>query len=335
MPELSAIHIAIIAVMTVIGALIGWQLRGTRSKQEKAAVNAGWKEQMSAQRTEHDRLTEQNKSLMEQINQYQASNIDAKNRAKELSEVIKEAFARRDELQVEIKDIRANLEVAMTERDQLQSDMSATKSQSDNSSDEKLRIAKLERELVNWQNRLPPLIEKFRQRNIEAQDLEAKLEAANARIAELESDSATGQTRIEPVRDPDVLTDGRDACNDTMQDETPDIEDQPIAYDDPEALEELGDGESDGDSDSDSDDEGSREDGFADERDRLQCIKGVGPAIEKTLNEMGIFRFQQIAEMSEYDIDRVAKRLKGFRSRIYREDWIGQARELRDQPVSG
>ena len=65
-------------------------------------------------------------------------------------------------------------------------------------------------------------------------------------------------------------------------------------------------------------------------RDDLKKIKGVGPAIEKTLNELGIFRFDQIAEMSEYDIDRVARRLKGFHSRIYREDWIGQARELLD-----
>jgi predicted flap endonuclease-1-like 5' DNA nuclease len=32
--------------------------------------------------------------------------------------------------------------------------------------------------------------------------------------------------------------------------------------------------------------------------------------------------------MSEVEIDRVAQRLKGFRSRIYREDWIGQARDL-------
>ena len=45
---------------------------------------------------------------------------------------------------------------------------------------------------------------------------------------------------------------------------------------------------------------------------------------------MGVYRFQQIANMSEYDIDRVAQRLKGFHSRIYREDWIGQARVLID-----
>ena len=67
------------------------------------------------------------------------------------------------------------------------------------------------------------------------------------------------------------------------------------------------------------------------QRDDLKMIKGVGPAIEKTLNEMGIFNFQQIAEMNDYDIDRVARRLKGFHSRIHREDWIGQARMLLDQ----
>ena len=66
-----------------------------------------------------------------------------------------------------------------------------------------------------------------------------------------------------------------------------------------------------------------------------EAFTGDGPAIEKTLNEMGISRFDQIAQMSEYDIDRVAHRLKGFRSRIYREDWIGQARDLHDQKVGG
>jgi NADH-quinone oxidoreductase subunit E len=65
-----------------------------------------------------------------------------------------------------------------------------------------------------------------------------------------------------------------------------------------------------------------------DDKDDLKQIKGVGPVIEKTLNELGILLFSQIAEMNESEIDRVAQRLKGFRSRIYREDWIGQARDL-------
>jgi NADH-quinone oxidoreductase subunit E len=62
--------------------------------------------------------------------------------------------------------------------------------------------------------------------------------------------------------------------------------------------------------------------------DDLKMITGIGPAIEKTLNDLGIHRFQQIAEISEYEIDKVAQQLRGFRSRIYRENWIGQARDL-------
>jgi predicted flap endonuclease-1-like 5' DNA nuclease len=65
--------------------------------------------------------------------------------------------------------------------------------------------------------------------------------------------------------------------------------------------------------------------------DDLRQIKGIGPSIEKTLRELGFERFHQIAEMTEFDIDRVARQLKGFRSRIYREDWIGQARLLQNQ----
>jgi predicted flap endonuclease-1-like 5' DNA nuclease len=68
--------------------------------------------------------------------------------------------------------------------------------------------------------------------------------------------------------------------------------------------------------------------GPGDDKDDLKQIKGVGPVIEKTLNDLGIYLFNHIAEMSEYDIDRVAQQLKGFRSRIYREDWMGQARDL-------
>lgn len=322
MPELNVIHIAIIATMTFVGAIVGWVLRGKRSEEEKAAVGAGWQEQINAQRTEHDRLTEQNKALMEQISQYMASNKDAKNRARELSEAVQEAYARRDQLQREIKDIRSTLEVAMTEREQLQSDISSKASESADAEDKESRIKKLQLELENWQNRLPPLIEKYRQRNEDAEKLEADLAEAHERIAELKASTESGQTRIEPVRDPDDLTNGRDASNDADDDGEPAL-----------VTSDSDDEDGDGDGDDDGDDVSVAS--IDDSRDNLKAIKGVGPAIEKTLNEMGIFRYQQIADMSEYDIDRIAKRLKGFRSRIYREDWIGQARDLRGQDPSG
>ena len=333
MPELTAIHIALLVVTTIIGAVVGWVLRGNRSKEEKAAVSAEWQNQIDAQGREHARLLDQNKSLMEQVSQYSAQHTDAKNRAKELSSAVQEAFQRRDELQREIKDIRGNLEKALTERDQLASSMQSHDDSENLLREKDARIEKLSIELENWQNRLPPLIERFRQRNEEAERLEEELAEARERILELESAeevAAANETRIEPVEHPDELTDGLEASNDPADDYREATADD---LDDVEALaEEVADEEeaivddvAEPVAENDGEPPLSR-----DSRDDLKMIKGVGPAIEKTLNEMGIFRFRQIADMSEYDIDRVARRLKGFHSRIYREDWIGQARALLD-----
>ena len=351
MPELTVIHIALLAVTTVIGAIAGWVLRGNRSQQEKAAVSSGWQEQIRAQRKEHDRLVHQNKGLMEQVSQFQASHNDAKNRAKELSSAVQEAFARRDELQREIKDIRSNLEVAVAERDQLQSDVEARSLGQDLLRQKDERIEKLTQELENWQNRLPPLIERFRVRNEQAERLEANLVVAEDRIRVLESArEEANQTRIEPVRDPEELTDGLDASNDPAddffdeEDSEPAVEqksdflaeEESLAENEPEVEPEPEpEAEAEAVPDAEAEAEMATDIGPPSLRDNLKRIKGVGPAIEKTLNEIGMFRFEQIADMSEYDIDRVARRLKGFHSRIYREDWIGQARELLDQAAHG
>jgi predicted flap endonuclease-1-like 5' DNA nuclease len=307
MPDITIVHIVLLALAGVIGLVCGWLIRGRQSVQEKAAINAGWNERVGAQESEHHRLVIQNRNLMDQISQFQASNSDAKNRAKELSAAAQDAYERRDVLQREIKDIRSNLEVALQQRDQLQIHIAA-RSESEIAAQEKDdKIFQLSRELENWSNRLPPLIERYKIRNREADQLEADLAEALSRIEQLESSETQG-TRIEPVEDPETLTNGRDASNDATDSQ---INDKPKPF------------------------ETANDDHHATLRDDLKKIKGVGPAIEKTLNEMGIFSFRQIADLSEYDIDRVAQRLRGFHSRIYREDWIGQAREFIDGTTGG
>lgn len=368
MPELSVTLIVLLATSLIVGIILGWSVRGGRTRSEKDAINAGWQEQLQAQRAEHQRLSEQNKSLMEQNSQYQASNKDAKMRASELSGALKEAFERRDELQRQIKEIRSDLEVAVGERNQLQSRANTSEASAAALKERDEKIFKLSRELENWQERLPPLIERFRQRNAEAERLEQELEDARARIDALESMVGSDETRVEPV-DSEALGDDLDASNEPMasepdvvgevaelesaeagsgaldqgdeeefrpgnaQDEFADVETADDEDDDVEALEDQNAGDEAPAEQADDADSGRF--GQRPARDNLKLIKGVGPAIEKTLNEMGIFRFNQIAEMSEYDIDRVAHRLKGFRSRIYREDWMGQARELQLRKASG
>ena len=309
MPAVTAVQIGIITVTAIVGVVLGWSLRARRCAQEKTAINTGWQEQIEAQRLEHARLVEQNKSLMEQVGRFKASAKDAVNRAKELSAAVIDVSGQRDELHREIADVRDGLDAAQQQRHQLETDLHSA-SANDRSLSAALqkkdeKIFKLSRELDDWQQRVPPLVDRYRERNTEAEQLEIDLAEARARIHALETVLGSEQTRVEPV-DQDALANNMDASNDTM--------DTGIRPNDPMETDIRA--------------HGSLVDLL---RDDLKCIKGIGPAIEKTLNELGIFRLSQIAEMTEYDIDRVASRLKGFRSRIYREDWIGQARELQGQ----
>ena len=64
-------------------------------------------------------------------------------------------------------------------------------------------------------------------------------------------------------------------------------------------------------------------------KDDLTLISGIGPAIQRKLNDLGIYSFQQISEFTPQDIDSVAESLKVFRGRIGRDNWIGQAAALR------
>lgn len=341
MPEIAPIEIAMLAGMLLLGIILGWIFRSGRCAKEKIAVNAGWQEQLESQRGEHDRLAGQNQSLMEQISQYQASMKDSNMRAKELSSSLKETFERRDQLQVQLKEIRGELEVVTAQREKFKSESKDRATRDETSlmaiRERDSKIFRLSRELNTWQSRVPPLVEKFRERDQEAQEIEAELQQALDRIAALETAIGPDNTRIEPV-DPNSLADGLNASNDPLDGASGEFEtelvDQNTSYDE---------GINEDDSDQpdtliDDDEQTVEADALVndsevadDASDDLKQIKGVGPAIEKTLNDLGIYRFNQIAEMSEYDIDRVAQQMKGFRSRIYREDWVGQARSLQYQ----
>jgi predicted flap endonuclease-1-like 5' DNA nuclease len=61
--------------------------------------------------------------------------------------------------------------------------------------------------------------------------------------------------------------------------------------------------------------------------DDLKRIRGVGVLIEKKLNSMGIDSYEQIANWTAADIDRVSQSLD-FKGRIERENWVEQARIL-------
>ncbi len=62
--------------------------------------------------------------------------------------------------------------------------------------------------------------------------------------------------------------------------------------------------------------------------DNLKQIKGVGPKLERELNEMGIYAFSQIAAFSEANLVWVDAKLSSIKGRPMRDDWVGQAARL-------
>jgi large subunit ribosomal protein L21 len=61
--------------------------------------------------------------------------------------------------------------------------------------------------------------------------------------------------------------------------------------------------------------------------DDLKELSGVGPALEKKLNEAGVTTFAQIAAWTADDIAEMDEKLS-FKGRIEREGWVEQAKEL-------
>ncbi len=62
--------------------------------------------------------------------------------------------------------------------------------------------------------------------------------------------------------------------------------------------------------------------------DDLKLIVGIGPVLERMLQQLGVGTYRQIARWSERDIDEFDAKLAEFPGRIRRDAWVTQAREL-------
>ncbi|WP_149589670.1 hypothetical protein [Tabrizicola flagellatus] len=62
--------------------------------------------------------------------------------------------------------------------------------------------------------------------------------------------------------------------------------------------------------------------------DDLKMIDGVGPALEKLMNSLGFYHFDQIAAWTEADVALVDAEMKSFKGRATRDKWVLQAKIL-------
>jgi predicted flap endonuclease-1-like 5' DNA nuclease len=65
-------------------------------------------------------------------------------------------------------------------------------------------------------------------------------------------------------------------------------------------------------------------------QDDLKLISGVGPGLEKKLQDAGITSFAQIVALTDAEITELEANVVKFAGRIKRDDWIGQAQRLVD-----
>lgn len=71
------------------------------------------------------------------------------------------------------------------------------------------------------------------------------------------------------------------------------------------------------------------------EADDLRKLKGVGPKLVTVLTSLGITRYEQIANWTEEDIDRIDAQLGSFAGRIHRDNWVEQATYLSAGDTAG
>ena len=69
-------------------------------------------------------------------------------------------------------------------------------------------------------------------------------------------------------------------------------------------------------------------------KDDLKKISGVGPKLERLLNQIGVYYFWQVASWNNSDVQTVDELLEVFKGRIDRDNWVSQAKKLKLVPGS-
>jgi len=70
-----------------------------------------------------------------------------------------------------------------------------------------------------------------------------------------------------------------------------------------------------------------------DQRNDLKVIKGIGPKLEKILNDLGIYTYEQLSKLTNKEYELVDQLLGLFQGRSQRDQWAEQAQELLTTPV--
>src|SRR6056297_28255 len=301
-PPITIIGLALLSALA--GGLIGWYLHAERHRRQRLTTAATWQEKLQTEELAKERLRKQIRSLAERLDAARRAEREARQQLARTERELAGAAATADEASSALTDCRVALAAANRKRDELHAQLQRLLTRSrdlmaaSRAKDEK--IFTLSRELDSWQERLPPLVYRFREKAREATAAHRALDMERARARELED---TLRTRILPLTDPPPGGGGNGGHRDGADSGA------------------GGDGGKGGKG-------GDRTMPVHRPGDDLKRIRGIGPVLEQLLNDLGIYRLQQIAEFGPDDVERVQAALQDFPDRIERDHWVEQARTL-------
>ncbi|HZX23063.1 MAG TPA: hypothetical protein VFF18_05970 [Woeseiaceae bacterium] len=294
-PPIMIIGLALLSALA--GGLLGWYLHAERHRRQRLMTAATWQEKLQAEELARERLRRQIRSLAGRLDAARRSDREARQRLARTEQELARAADEGEDASSALTDCREALAATNRKRDELHAQLQRLLARSreimaaSRAKDEK--IFTLSRELESWQERLPPLVYRFREKAREATAAYRALDMERARARELED---TLRTRALPLTDSPPDADGGSNGGNGGRRSGGDGSDRAMPVHRP--------------------------------RDDLKRIRGIGPVLERLLNDLGIHRLQQIAEFGPDDVERVQAALQDFPDRIERDHWVEQARTL-------
>ncbi len=284
-----------LSLAAAIGLLVGWLLRHFAARRREALLTSGWQERLEHQDTQISTMQKHLKRETASLAAAQQHASDAESRARAADtriEALQRSVIDRDKQLTELADQLATL------RDKLRPLQQQL-------ADSRSEITTLTAELAGYRRKIRPLEQ-------DAARLDARRLQQQERIAQLEAKLAEHGDLAATLRQRDDKIAALEAQLGTIAAQRRVAADAgrpapPLAMEKPAAL-------------------------FSSPPsapDDLKKIRGIGRVLERTLNELGVYEFAQIAGFTAQDVAWIDSHLAAFKGRIQRDDWVNQARQLR------
>ncbi len=297
----------------VLGVILGWSVQRARSARELSSREEGWREQLEGSKARWSARVEEKEEQLDRFREV----VDAQEaRMTALTEDLKAKADSQAELQLIFDSVQgrlSQLEVQVQERDGRILRMEEARRD---------EIAEKEAEISGLRGR----IEELRSLEEDLEERESRLENLVQRVRELEPFEVLLAQRDEERKE---LEEAHAAELRRRDEEVQRLRHriQQLA-EGPSREARITAGEAEGAAEAEEDGEGEAGEKGEEEGDDLTRISGIGPVFERALRELGYRRFKDIAAWDASELNRVARELGSFPSRVRRDRWVEQARAL-------